>query len=142
MILPPAIIKEIIERLNEKKDDLKFEMVIEGSEDEKPDLVPPYIIVYEEFDQTTQVSDQGFAFNLPTTIGVACVSAEHATAAESFYEALTLAIESYKILVGDYEIEDKYTLLKSRDIPFRIGRKSAKISSVIINLTYDIDIII
>lgn len=150
MVTPSQVIAAVIAKIEAAKEDLGIKQVAEGSEDVKAEwLKPPYCLVYANFEDAAKVSDGGTPFDIPITIGVACVSTEHKTASAAFTEAFTIATKIIKLCQGDYDIliesPDVYEpiVLKSKDIPLRIGTVSSAISSVIcffnyyINLVYD-----
>jgi hypothetical protein len=155
MTTPSQVIAAIIDKIEDNLDDIGINQVEEASEDiQDSELAPPYCLVYANFEDAAKVSDGGNPFDIPVTIGVACVSADKKTASESFSEAFSVATEIIKLLPGDFDIvivpavDDPPTpavlepiVLKCKDVPLRIGVVSSVISSVICFFTYHIDLI-
>ncbi len=159
MVTPSQVIAAILTKLNANLEDVGIKQAEEASEDiQDSQLKPPYCLVYANFEDAAKVSDGGTPFDIPITIGVACVSTDKATASESFSEAFTIATEVIKLLQGDYDVEivpavpgvdpDPGTpavyepiVLKSKDVPMRVGVVSSVISSVICFFTYPINLI-
>ena len=142
MVTPSQVIVAVVEKIDLNKEDLGVEQVAEGSEDVKAEwLKPPYCLVYANFEDAAKVSDGGTPFDIPITIGVACVSTEKKTAAEAFSEAFTIATKVIMLCQGDFDIGTEPIVLKSKDIPLRIGTVSSAISSVICFFTYQINLI-
>lgn len=159
MTTPTQVIAAIVAKLNANLSTVGIKQVEEASEDiQDSQLKPPYCLVYANFEDAAKVSDGGTPFDIPITIGVACVSTEKISAAESFSEAFTIAAEVIKLLQGDYDIEivaaippegeDPGTpavlepiVLRCKDIPMRIGVVSSVISTVICFFTYSINLI-
>lgn len=159
MTTPSQVIAAIIDKIEDNLDDIGINQVEEASEDiQDSELAPPYCLVYANFEDAAKVSDGGNPFDIPVTIGVACVSADKKTASESFSEAFSVATEIIKLLPGDYDIEIvpavppagedpgspavlEPIVLKCKDVPLRIGVVSSVISSVICFFTYPINLI-
>lgn len=159
MTTPSQVIAAIIDKIEDNLDEIGINQVEEASEDiQDSELAPPYCLVYANFEDAAKVSDGGNPFEIPITIGIACVSGEHKSAADSFSEAFTIATEVIKLIPGDYDIEivpavpgvdpDPGTpavlepiVLRCKDVPMRIGVVSSVISSVICFFTYYINLI-
>ena len=142
MVTPSQVIAAVIDKLNDNLEDVGIQQVEEGSEDiQESALKPPYCLVYANFEDAAKVSDGGTPFDIPITIGVACVSTDKKTAAEAFSEAFTIATEVIKLCQGDYDIGTESLVLKAKDVPMRVGVVSSVISSVICFFTYSINLI-
>ena len=172
MITSDIVIAIVIKKIEAVKADWGLVEVVEGKEDlQSDDLTPPYLIVYENFTDTAQITGDGTPHYIPIDIEAVVVSSEKETASKSFKQALTLAISVIKEINGYYELkeeedkiyfsddngvtwvelgttdeftlgDDKVFLLESKELPFQILGKSSKISTIKTLHRYRLSIII
>lgn len=151
MITPETVVAAIVDKLNleANKTALGITTAVEGSEDlSSEDLIPPYCVVYSDFNEESLLTDDGTPNNIPVDVVIACVSNEFKTVKESFSQAFILSVEVIKLIHGEYSLptyEDEdvndYVRIKCKPIPLRIGRKSAAISSVLTYFKYEIPLL-
>ena len=145
MILPPDYIKNIIQELEDKKHLFpKGTAIEESSEDTNPNIQPPCIGVYADFDLSTEILPGGVPRSLPVSIYAICTSSQFETASESFSEAFIMALNVIKIIQGDYNIEntagvEEFSTLLCQEMPIVILKKSSSGSSIQVQFIYYIN---
>lgn len=147
MILPNVFIKALIDLVTTKKSELKIYQAEEGSEDLKlSELKPPYVLFYITTEDFGNLMDDGTATDIPIVINAACVSTMHKTASAALNESMTLAVKLIRLLQKEYTLDNfdgdkEPASLRSKPLPFTIGRISSDISSVICHFNYLIPIV-
>jgi hypothetical protein len=144
MVLPSIVINKVKNILEENISLFpQGAMISEIGEDNTNDLQPPYLGIYADFDETSEITPNGYPTNFPVSIFIMCHSSEYSTDFESFNEAFIMARNILKLTIGDFSLinidnKEEFVQLKAQSNPMLILKKSAKGSIINVQLTYSI----
>lgn len=146
MVLPDVVIDSIISRLDTAAQSWAVTPTfIKGSEDTSPASTPPLALVYEDFDEEDEASLGSVApLEIPCSIYITFVSAEHSSASDAMTEVLTMAFKALRLVVGEEfwltntDGQNETVMVRSKLQPLAIIQKSAESTAVTLQLTYNI----
>jgi|GEM_PF-3052691 hypothetical protein len=118
----------------------------EGTEDLSALVDTASVIVYSDFDEVANLDTQKRALEIPCSIYLTCTSRSFENAADSFNEAINMAINILKLvtsnnrpLLKNVNGAKENIWLQLQNIPISILSKTADGSSVVCNFKYNLE---